>query len=83
LIKWQDDGASPSLAQFGAASIAIYVGNAIQQVSLSEANPGDSLTPTPFFLKTQLQVINSNVNVANTSSIQFVPNPSIGPDSNE
>jgi len=63
LVKWQDDGASPSLAQFGAASIAIYVGNAIQQ--------------------TQLQVINANINVANTSSIQFVPNPSIGPDSNE
>jgi len=62
-VKWQDDGTSPSLAQFGAASIAIYVGNAIQQ--------------------TQLQVINGSVNVATTSSIQFVPNPSIGPDSNE
>jgi len=63
LIKWQDDGTSPNLTQFGAASIAIYVGNAIQQ--------------------TQLQLIDGNVNVANTSSIQFVPNPSIGPNSNE
>jgi hypothetical protein len=33
-ISWIDDGTAPSLAQFGAASIAIYTGNAIQQVSI-------------------------------------------------
>jgi len=33
-IAWQDDGSAPSLAAFGLASIAIYVGNAISQTSL-------------------------------------------------
>jgi hypothetical protein len=33
--------------------------------------------------QTQLQLITPSVNVATTSTIQFVPNPSIGPNSNE
>jgi len=33
-ISWQDDGASPSLANFGAASIGLYVGNSLQQTQL-------------------------------------------------
>ncbi|KAH0831284.1 hypothetical protein J3R83DRAFT_13919 [Lanmaoa asiatica] len=33
-ISWQDDGNNPSLVQFGTATFAIYVGNAIQQTPL-------------------------------------------------
>jgi len=33
-ISWQDNGQSPSLVQFGNATFAIYVGNAIQQTPL-------------------------------------------------
>ncbi|KAH7928819.1 hypothetical protein BV22DRAFT_1003967 [Leucogyrophana mollusca] len=33
-ISWEDNGQSPSLAQFGPAEVSIYVGNAIQQTSL-------------------------------------------------
>lgn len=61
-VAWQDDGNSPTLAQFGSAMISIYAGNAQQQTSL--------------------QLINANVNVATTSSVNFTVNPSIGPNSN-
>jgi len=63
VIKWQDDGKSPSLAQWGNASIAIFVGNALQQ--------------------TALQVIVGSVNMNQTSSVAFTPNPAIGPNSGE
>ncbi|KIK82631.1 hypothetical protein PAXRUDRAFT_153602 [Paxillus rubicundulus Ve08.2h10] len=33
-ISWQDNGQSPTLLQFGNATFAIYVGNAIQQTPL-------------------------------------------------
>jgi len=33
-INWQDDGTAPSLAQFGPASIGLYVGNQQQQTLL-------------------------------------------------
>ncbi|KAF8843538.1 hypothetical protein BDN67DRAFT_860746, partial [Paxillus ammoniavirescens] len=33
-ISWQDNGQSPTLFQFGNATFAIYVGNAIQQTPL-------------------------------------------------
>ncbi|KAF9224943.1 hypothetical protein BS17DRAFT_779332 [Gyrodon lividus] len=33
-VSWQDNGQSPSLVQFGNATFAIYVGNAIQQTPL-------------------------------------------------
>jgi cell division septation protein DedD len=38
-ISWQDDGTSPSLAQFGAASVSIYAGNSQQQTLLQTITP--------------------------------------------
>ena len=32
-ISWQDDGASPSLSEFGTAKVGIYVGSQTVQVS--------------------------------------------------
>jgi len=61
-IKWQDDGAAPTLDKFGSSKVSIYVGNAIQQ--------------------TPLQLITDNVDVSKISTIQFTPNPAIGPDGN-
>ena len=34
VVSWIDDNNAPTLAQFGLASIAIYVGNAHQQVKI-------------------------------------------------
>lgn len=62
-ISWQDNGVSPTLAEFGDAKVSVYAGNALQQ--------------------TQLQEIVASVNVASTSSIQFTPDASIGPNSAE
>jgi hypothetical protein len=62
-ISWQDDGASPSLKDFGPAKVSIYVGNAQQQTSL--------------------QLITASVDVSTTASIQFTPDPTIGPNSNQ
>ncbi|THU76461.1 hypothetical protein K435DRAFT_879191 [Dendrothele bispora CBS 962.96] len=62
-VSWQDNGASPNLAQFSDAKVSIFTGNAR--------------------LQTLLQEITSSVNVATTSSIQFTPDPSIGPNGNE
>lgn len=63
VVNWKDDGKSPSVAQWGDASISIFVGNALQQTSL--------------------QVISSSVDMSQTSSIAFTPNPAIGPNSDE
>ncbi|PPQ74396.1 hypothetical protein CVT26_000947 [Gymnopilus dilepis] len=62
-VQWQDDGQSPSLADFGPAKISIYAGNAQQQTSL--------------------QLLNGNVDVSKVSSINFTPDATIGPNSNE
>ena len=32
-ITWEDDGTSPSLSDFGTASVGVYVGSQISQVS--------------------------------------------------
>ena len=32
-INWQDDGTSPSLSEFGASKVSVYVGSKTQQVS--------------------------------------------------
>jgi len=62
VVSWMDDGKAPSLAQFGASMISIYVGNAQQQ--------------------TNLQIITNNTDVSTTSTMNFTPNPSIGPNDN-
>ncbi|KAF9238124.1 hypothetical protein BU15DRAFT_88527 [Melanogaster broomeanus] len=62
-ISWEDNGQNPTLSQFGNATFAIYVGNAIQQ--------------------TPLQTIATNVNVSTTSSFEFTPDGTIGPNSSE
>jgi hypothetical protein len=58
-VTWQDDGSAPSLQDFGAAKVSIYVGNSIQQ--------------------TPLQTIAETVDVSKTNSVDFTPDPSIGP----
>jgi hypothetical protein len=62
-ISWQDSGSAPSLKDFGASKISVYVGNAQQQ--------------------TQLQEIVPSVDVSTTSSVQFTPDATIGPNGNE
>ncbi|KAL1721478.1 hypothetical protein EV715DRAFT_248899 [Schizophyllum commune] len=62
-ISWQDDGQSPSLADFGPAKVSIYAGNAQQQ--------------------TLLQEISASTDVSKLGSIEFTPDATIGPDSNE
>jgi len=39
VVSWMDDNNAPTLAQFGLASISIYVGNAKQQTQLQVLNP--------------------------------------------
>jgi len=63
VVQWEDDGKSPSLAEWGNASISIFVGNAIQQ--------------------TALQLITASVNLSQTLTAGFTPNPEIGPNSHE
>jgi len=52
-ISWKDDGAAPSLASFGAASIGLYVGNSLQQTQLQpisasvDVSTSGSVTFTP------------------------------------
>jgi hypothetical protein len=36
LVSWQDDGKPPSLPTFGLASVAVYTGNAQQQVKIQQ-----------------------------------------------
>jgi hypothetical protein len=62
-ISWQDSGSAPSLKDFGASKVSVYVGNAQQQ--------------------TQLQEIVPSVDVSTTSSVQFTPDATIGPNGNE
>ena len=76
-INWKDDGTSPSLQDFGTASVAIYVGNAIQQVSPSLL--GKMRLETDLFFQTMLQSVVDSVDVSTTASITFTPDPSIGP----
>jgi hypothetical protein len=45
-ISWQDDGASPSLKDFGAAKVSIYAGNAQQQTSLQLIVPSVDVSTT-------------------------------------
>jgi len=40
MINWQDDGAAPSLQQFGDAIVSIYVGNSQNQVRVTAFYPG-------------------------------------------
>jgi len=61
-VSWKDDSATPTLAQIGACSIGIYVGNSLQQ--------------------TEIQNINASVDVSTTSSVSFVVDSTIGPNSN-
>jgi len=62
-ITWEDDGKPPTLQEFGAAKISIYVGNAKQQ--------------------TPLQLLTGSVDVGTTTTFQFTPEASIGPNSGE
>jgi len=63
VVSWIDDGTPPTLAQFGNATISVYVGNAQQQTSL--------------------QTIVLSLDVSAIQTISFVPNPAMGPNSNE
>ncbi|THV05735.1 hypothetical protein K435DRAFT_744669 [Dendrothele bispora CBS 962.96] len=45
-ISWQDDGKSPSLADFGDAKVSIYTGNANQQTLLQEVTSGVNVATT-------------------------------------
>jgi len=53
VVKWQDDGNTPTLASFGPSMISIYAGNAQQQTSLQLLNSSvdvsqeSSITFTP------------------------------------
>ncbi|KAF8188055.1 hypothetical protein BJ912DRAFT_904135 [Pholiota molesta] len=63
VVTWQDDGHTPSLAQFGPSKISIYAGNAQQQTSL--------------------QTLNASIDVSQVSTLNFTPDPTIGPVSSE
>ena len=43
-VTWMDDGKTPTLAQFGNASVGVFVGNALQQVRTAN---GDVPAQTP------------------------------------
>jgi len=45
-ISWQDDGAAPSLKDFGPAKVSIYAGNAQQQTSLQPIVPSVDVSTT-------------------------------------
>ncbi|KLO06740.1 hypothetical protein SCHPADRAFT_861029 [Schizopora paradoxa] len=45
-INWQDDGATPSLAQFGAAEVFLGIGNAQQQTMLQTISPSVNVSTT-------------------------------------
>ncbi|KAJ7783008.1 hypothetical protein B0H16DRAFT_1297813, partial [Mycena metata] len=48
-ITWIDDGAAPTLAQFGLAKASIYAGNSAQQTSLQTISESIDVT-NPMFL---------------------------------
>ncbi|KAH9942074.1 hypothetical protein B0H21DRAFT_780045 [Amylocystis lapponica] len=70
-VQWQDDGSSPSLAQFGNCSVGIYVGSATVQVRIDSSSLGVDPVPAPGIVP--------SVNVSTTSAITFTPDASIGP----
>jgi len=48
-VSWQESGDSPSLGQFGNATFAIYVGNAIQQTPLQTIATSVNVSSTSSF----------------------------------
>jgi hypothetical protein len=63
-VTWEDNGASPSLLQFGASRIEL-----VTVVDLED--PLDTLPGT-------VQVIAENLDVSTVGSITFRPNPNVG-----
>jgi hypothetical protein len=61
-VVWKDDGAAPSLATFGHASISIYVGNRIQQTSLQVLKPDVDVSTTSTITFTPDPTIGPNGN---------------------
>ncbi|KAI0943398.1 hypothetical protein AcW1_002570 [Taiwanofungus camphoratus] len=45
-ISWQDDGSTPSLADFGNAKVSIYVGNANVQTEVQQIVPSVNVSTT-------------------------------------
>ncbi|RPD61560.1 hypothetical protein L226DRAFT_534238 [Lentinus tigrinus ALCF2SS1-7] len=45
-ISWQDDGSSPSLADFGNAKVSVYVGNAQQQTMVQSISDSVNVAST-------------------------------------
>ncbi|KAG6380316.1 hypothetical protein JVT61DRAFT_8425 [Boletus reticuloceps] len=61
-VSWQDSGSAPSLTQFGNASFAIYVGNAIQQTLLQTIATNVNVSATSSFTFTPDGTIGPNSN---------------------
>ncbi|KAF8128565.1 hypothetical protein EV363DRAFT_1339937 [Boletus edulis] len=59
-VSWQDSGSAPSLTQFGNASFAIYVGNAIQQTLLQTIATNVNVSATSSFTFTPDGTIGPN-----------------------
>jgi len=62
-ISWQDDGAAPSLAQFGASKVSIYVGNAQQQTMLQPITASVNVATTASILFSPDPTIGPNGNM--------------------
>jgi hypothetical protein len=60
MIKWQDDGNTPTLAQFGRSMISIYVGNEKQQTSLQLLNASVDVSQVTSTLFTAMRSIGPN-----------------------
>ncbi|KAI0672207.1 hypothetical protein C8Q78DRAFT_734514 [Trametes maxima] len=45
-ISWKDDGQSPSLAEFGASKVSVYVGSQTQQTLIQEIVPSVDVATT-------------------------------------
>ncbi|KIJ64776.1 hypothetical protein HYDPIDRAFT_175306 [Hydnomerulius pinastri MD-312] len=61
-ISWEDNGQSPSLLQFGNATISIYVGNAIQQTPLQTISTNVNVSSTSSLVFTPQGTIGPNSN---------------------
>ncbi|KAF8558614.1 hypothetical protein OG21DRAFT_1404714 [Imleria badia] len=61
-VSWQDSGSAPSLAQFGNATFAIYVGNAIEQTPLQTIATYINVSTVNSVSFTPLAVIGPNSN---------------------
>jgi len=59
-VSWKDDGAVPSLASFGAASIALYVGNSFQQTQLQLISPSVDVSTSGSISFTPTASVGSN-----------------------